>query len=60
MKIRLLILALLSGVLSACASHDNGCDNTLCRPLSERHHLTIWWATDMRNGAQDYSQVPVR
>lgn len=60
MKLRLLILVLLSGILSACASHDNGCDNAQCRPISDAHHLTIWWGTDMRNGTQDYSQMPVR
>ncbi len=60
MKLRLLLLALLSGLLSACASQDNGCDSASCRPLADSHHLTIWWPSDMRNGTQDYTQVTVR
>ncbi|WP_320204516.1 HrpT family type III secretion system protein [Candidatus Pantoea floridensis] len=47
-------------ILSSCASHDNGCDNTSCRPLSDPHHLVIWWPQSMREGIQSYSKMPVR
>ncbi|KIS45841.1 HrpT family type III secretion system protein [Kosakonia radicincitans] len=61
MRLRLLMLALLSALLSHCSSyHGNGCGSVQCRPLSDSHHLVIWWPSDMRNGSQDYSLVPVR
>lgn len=60
MKIRIVLLAFASLLLSACAaSGDNGCTKTECRPVSDPHNLTIWWPSDIRNGVQDYSQVPV-
>ncbi|RWR00990.1 type III secretion protein HrpT [[Pantoea] beijingensis] len=60
MKIRLVLLVVGTSLLSACASPgDNGCNKTLCRPLSENHSLTVWWPSDIRSGVQDYSQVSV-
>jgi len=54
------VFGLLALLLSGCASHDNGCDNTSCRLQSDRHHLAIWWPSDMRDGLQSYSKMPVR
>lgn len=61
MKPSILCLLALAFTLSGCATrNDNGCESLECRPLSDSHHLTIWWPGDMRNGVQDYSQMPVR
>ena len=60
MTLRFALFALLASLLTGCAHHDNGCEDTQCRPVSDSHHLTIWWPADMRSGVQDYSQMPVR
>jgi len=59
-RLRFVLLVILAVLLSGCAHNDNGCDTAQCRPLSDAHHLTIWWPGDLRNGVQDYSQMPVR
>jgi len=58
--IRFVILSLVGMILAGCASHDNGCDNTSCRPQSDNHHVVIYWASSMREGVQSYSKMPVR
>jgi len=57
---RFSLLALVAMILAGCASHDDGCDNTSCRPSSDRHHVVIWWPQPMRDGVQSYSKMPVR
>jgi len=57
---RFSLLGFMAMIVSSCASHDNGCDNTSCRPLSDPHHLVIWWPQSMREGIQSYSKMPVR
>jgi len=54
------VLAGLVALLAGCSHHSSSCDALTCRPQSDNHHVVIWWASDMREGDQSFSKMPVR
>lgn len=54
------IPAFLVALLVGCSSHSSMCDAMTCRPQSDNHHVVIWWSSDMREGDQSFSKMPVR
>lgn len=59
MLLRMILLAAVALMLSACARPQAGCNDVSCRPSSDLHKLTIWWQPQLRNGPNDYTQIAV-
>ncbi|ACT06758.1 type III secretion lipoprotein [Dickeya chrysanthemi Ech1591] len=48
-------------LLSACAARTppGACVSVSCRPDPDSRQMVIWWQTDMRPGAADFTRVNV-
>ncbi|SLM63260.1 MULTISPECIES: HrpT family type III secretion system protein [Dickeya] len=62
MRYPLLALLCATLLLSACTTTrapSLTCNNVSCRPEPESRQMVIWWQTDLRPGAADFTQVSV-
>lgn len=61
MRYQTLLVLCSSLLLSACAARAplGTCDSVSCRPEPDNRQMVIWWQTDMRPGAADFTRVSV-
>ncbi|WP_016942321.1 MULTISPECIES: HrpT family type III secretion system protein [Dickeya] len=61
MRYQPLLLLCAALMLSACAARTptSACTSVSCRPDPDGRQMVIWWQTDMRPGAADFTLVSV-